>query len=118
MSINRFLNRVHDPANYNCAHFVVDVWQHLTGVNLRESFSGFLLPHYDRYVKTNLLRGFNKLIEPVSPCIVLMRNNGMQPHVGVFYKGKILHLADGGGVEFQEPRIATMLFKRISYYTT
>jgi hypothetical protein len=61
------------------------------------------------------VRGFTKLEKPESPCFVVMQRNRVQPHVGIFYKNRILHLTDHG-VEFQPLQVARRYFVKIGFY--
>jgi hypothetical protein len=115
MSIDLFFNRVYNKSKYNCAHLVAEVWQHLTGEDIHELLAGFLLPPRDRYVKNGIQHNFEKLKNPVSPCLVLMRKPKLAPHVGLFYQGRVLHIHEAG-VQFQPLDKATRGFTKLSFY--
>lgn len=105
----------YDRQNYNCAHFARDVWQIETGADITETLSGFLLPPGERKVDPGLRRKFKRLSKPVSPCIVLMHRPKSVPHVGVYLRGKVIHLHEKG-VEFVSMDIATRGFKKMGFY--
>ncbi|MBN46211.1 MAG: hypothetical protein CMH23_07025 [Methylophaga sp.] len=115
MSIDQFYNRVYNRQTYNCAHFVAEVWAHITGRDITHILKGFLLPPKDRYVRAELRRQFEKLTEPKSPCIVLMQRPKTVPHVGLFYNGKVFQIHERG-VEFQPLDVATRGFKKVGFY--
>ena len=115
MSIDPFFNRVYDKSKYNCAHFVAEVWQHLTGDDIHDFLKGFLLPPRERYVKSGVRHNFEKLGKPTSPCIVLMRKPCLAPHVGLFYQGRVFHINEMG-VQFQPLNVATRGFTKLSFY--
>lgn len=115
MSIDAFFGRRYDRRTYNCAHFVIDVWAHLTGDNIAHIMRGFLLPADSRYVRMDLRRSFVKLETPVEPCIVLMQRRRNAPHVGVWIGGKVFHLHENG-VELQPIEVVSIPFHKIGYY--
>lgn len=113
--LDAFLSRRYNKETYNCAHFVRDVWQELTGMDLGAEFEGFLRPPKDRYTDPAIRRAFKRLNKPSSPCVVLMQRRGCVPHVGVFVRGKIIHLHEQG-VEFLPVEVATRGFKKLGFY--
>ncbi len=115
MSIDAFLGKVYHSGKYNCAHFVVDVWEHVTGVNIEKVMEGFLLPPKDRFVNKSIRKFFVKLDKPAHMSIVLMRRPRVEPHVGLFYKDRVLQI-EKNGVSYQPLSIATIGFKKVSFY--
>ncbi len=115
MSIDCFLDRTYDKRTYNCAHFVSEVWEYLTGVRIDDILKGFLLPPKERHVCPEIRHSFRKLDKPRGLCIVLMQRPRTDPHVGLFYKNKILHITESGPclVPFE---IATLGFKKVWFY--
>lgn len=109
-------NRQYNRETYNCAHFVCDVWKELTGKDIEKELSGFLRPPKERQAGMDLRRTFRKLEKPESPCVVLMQRPGTVPHVGVFVRGKVIHIHERG-VEFLPLDIAARGFDRLGYYT-
>tara|TARA_Y100001973_G_C5206110_1_gene341643 strand:+ start:1444 stop:1797 length:354 start_codon:yes stop_codon:yes gene_type:complete len=115
MSIDKFFNRTYDRQNYNCAHFVAEVFKAETGRDIAHILKGFLLPPKDRYVRAGLQHKFVKLDEPKNNCIVLMRRPRSVPHVGIFIRGKVLQIHETG-VEYMPLDIATRGFTKIGFY--
>lgn len=115
MSLDHFFTRQYHEGSYNCAHFVAEVWESLTGVDIRGSLNGFLLPPKDRFVGRSVRREFERLEKPKSPCIVLMHTAKGSAHVGLFYLGKVFHIRRAG-VFFQPVDIVTMGFKTHRFY--
>lgn len=116
MNLDRFLLKRHDAERYNCAHFACDVWQAVTGEDLRRSAEGFLLPPEERYADLRLLRLFERSDTPTDPCLVLFRRPGLAiPHLGVFTQGRVIHLNERG-VERMPPSVAGRGFTKIDYY--
>lgn len=103
ISIDGFLGRVYEPG-YKCLHFASDVWHYLTGVDIRSRLLG------------GHIASFRREERPVDPCIVLMQSRGVIPHVGVYYRGRVLHLTELG-VQYQPVEIATLGFKTIRFYS-
>ena len=115
MSIDKFLDRQYNANTYNCAHFVCEVWEHLTGKSIEDFMCGFLLPVKDRFAKPSIRKHFKKLKEPAEMCIVLMRRPKTTPHVGLYYKNKVLQI-EKGGVTLMPLYVATMGFNKVSFY--
>jgi hypothetical protein len=115
MSIDALYGKVYNKTTYNCAHFVVDAWKHITGVDIGDRLSGFMAPPAARVVVAQERHGFNRLPAPVSPCLALMSRRRSAPHVGIYYIDRILHLHEYG-VEFQPVSVAMRGFSNIRYY--
>lgn len=69
---------------YACQEFVNEAWGVITGECLAQRLDDHL----------NGLGSFEQLSEPISPCLVFFSNARHQNHIGLFYAGKVLHLAD------------------------
>lgn len=61
------------------------------------------------------MRGIKRLKSPVSPCFVLMQRSQTIPHIGVYWKGRVLHLNDKGA-QYQPLNIARGYFPLIRFY--
>ncbi len=102
-------------AKRNCWHMVRAAWRDLTGVDL-----GDLTP---ATISASALAGavgaseaaFSLLISPTDPCIVLMQNPGASPHVGLYYRGKVLQVSSSGA-SYCPLRLATMGYKEVRFY--
>lgn len=116
MSIDAFFHRSYNRETYNCAHFVCDVWESVTGERIDHRIDGLLKPSSSRHADFGLRRRFRKLVQPESPCIVLMHRKGNAPHVGIFVRGKVMHIHELG-VEFQPVDVASRGFNKIGFYT-
>lgn len=115
MSIDEFFKRKYDRRNYNCAHFVCEVWKATTGEDLAHKLRGFLQAPEDRRAVLSDLRSFERLQAPESPCLALMQRRGSAPHVGMFLRGRVLHIHEMG-VEFQPIDVASRGFEKIGFY--
>lgn len=116
ISVDVLLYRRYDARHYNCAHFVVEAWEYLFGQSISDKMHGFLCSIKERKVSFGLRRDFFPLSKPKSPCLVWMSRIGYPPHVGIFLRGRILHIQNSGPV-FQSVYLATLGFKKIRYYS-
>ena len=114
-SIDVFFHRKYDRNSYNCAHFVCEVWQSLTGESIAHKLAGLLEAPKDRRASFDLRRQFKRLERPESPCLALMQRRGSAPHVGLFLRGRVLHIHEMG-VEFQPIDVASRGFEKIGFY--
>lgn len=115
MSIDAFYRRKYNRNSYNCAHFVCEVWEYLTGQRIADRMGGLLAPFADRRASFSLRHDFKRLATPESPCIVLMQRPRFPSHVGIYLDGKIFHIRETG-VEFQPIDVASFGFKFLRYY--
>lgn len=109
METDKFLDRVYDLKNYNCAHFVTEVWEDLTGEDISELCGSFV--GNDAW---SSLKDRKKLRKPESPCVAIMQNPSILPHAGIYVEGRILHITETG-VKFEELSVLK-LYNRISFY--
>lgn len=114
-SVDDYLERTYNRKTYNCAHFVCEVWQALTGEDISGALRGFLNGRGEGRAIINDLRKFKRLDAPESPCLALFHATRQAPHVGIYFKGRILHIQPRG-VEFQPVEVVMLGFKRMGYY--
>lgn len=81
--IEQLLNRERGPG-YACQEFVNEAWQIITGEDLSQRLNDH----------QNNRKMLEQLSEPISPCLVFFSNARYENHVGLFYCGKVLHLAE------------------------
>lgn len=115
MSFQYLFHRKYDRNNYNCAHFVVEVWRLLADQDIEPILSGFLLPPKQRKVALGKRRQFKPIQKPESPCLVAMHRPKSAPHVGMYWKGKVLHIHENG-VEYMPVDVASRAFKTVRFY--
>jgi hypothetical protein len=106
MNTDQFLLKRFNREKYNCWDFARDVWREATGQDLFTTVP----PCVDSILPTR-----EEISSPVSPCLVLMLRKRLTPHVGVYYKGRILHMNERGP-EFSEPSHATAPYPTVKYY--
>jgi len=101
--------------SYNCAHYVCDVWELEVGQDIRPTMACFLARPGERTAGLSLVRELERLAAPVDPCIVLFRRAKATPHVGVFIRGRVLHLDKSGPIR-QLIAVARIGFHSVRYY--
>lgn len=114
MNLAKFEHLHWHDENYNCAHFLVDAWQELTGQDLSSVLFELCTSHQKRLIVPDKLKHFKKLDQPITPCIALLRGT-QQTHTGIYQHGNILHLSRAGMVN-QPVAVAMQGFDSISYY--
>lgn len=114
-SVDSMLDRKYDARNYNCAHFVAEAWEHITGNAMSDRLRGFLAPMAGRSAPLNLRREFKPLAKPESPCLVWLTGRNCPPHVGMYIRGKVLHIRKSG-VIFEPLHLAVLGFRRVRFY--
>jgi hypothetical protein len=112
---DHFMDRRMKGDAYNCAHFAEEVWLALTGECLSDRAGHLLRTGVQPDLRASEVSKFEKLPAPVDPSLVVMRRRGASPHVGVYTRGKVLHLQHSG-VEFMELEVATRGFSKVSFY--
>ena len=105
MSVDKYLDRRFHRQNYNCLDFVCDVWKDEVGEDLRPIL----------YKHTGCRRSFVELEAPSEPCIVLLRRSDHTPHVGIYLRGRILHIHELG-VEFFPLDVVAQQYSSVKFY--
>lgn len=101
---------------YNCMDFVREVWLDVADEDIRDRLHFMLAAITARRMTKADVRRFEKLREPAEPCIVVFHVAHREPHVGVYFRRKVLHLTQQFGVQFQRINQAALGAKRVSYY--
>ena len=115
MSIDRFLAKSYNANSYHCAHLVVDVWAFIKGEDLTPHLLPTLTPLSQVKTPDNCKVKFKSLSKPKTTCLVLMRGVKRNPHIGVFYEGRVLHLTEGG-VRFDRLGTCKTLYQNMRFY--
>ena len=114
--IDALFDRTYHKQRYNCVHLVCEAWQLLTGQDLSQRTAGILRAVSDGSgLQRDDTRAFERLTKPVSPCIVLMHGRKQSPHVGLFYRRKVLHITEQG-VQYMPLDVARIGFDRVRFY--
>lgn len=114
-SIDSFFHKKYNKDTYNCAHFASEVWEAICEESISKKLGELLLPFDQRTTKNSIRHSFKKLKVPESPCLVLMQRHRCNAHVGIYLRGKVLHIQEKG-VEFLPLDIVTMGFDKIGFY--
>ncbi len=114
-SIDEFFQKKYNRSNYNCAHFASELWLKMVGEDISPKLCGVMTGLSDRKITFDLRRKFERLDSPVEPCLVLMQRPKTPPHIGIFLRGKVLHLKESGA-EFQPIDVASFGFTKIGFY--
>jgi len=117
MSVDKYFSRSYDKASYNCAHLVKEVWLDLTGNDIDYALNGFLRAPKERFVSKSERRNLKRLDSPQSPCIVLFQSPRVPPHVGIFLRGRVLHITENRGVRFDRLNDITLGVSKITFLT-
>jgi hypothetical protein len=114
--VDRFLDRVRSK-DYRCFDFVREVWLESFGEDIGTKLHAFANSKVaDRRIKPSEVRKCHTLAAPVDPCFVLMqRDNRLEPHIGIWYKGNVLHLA-GTGAQYLPLEAVAFRYTRITYF--
>lgn len=114
--LDAFLSRPYDPKHYNCAHLAIEVWECLMQRPVASSIYGFLVPGETRSTLHHA-EGVRMLAKPEDGCFVLMRSKVRPPHVGIYYRGKIIQFAGNKRVQNLPPEVALTGYTRVRYFT-
>lgn len=110
-SVDPFFFRRYDAKNYHCLHHAAEVWKAVTGEDILDKLAGVLNGLSRSHVKA-----FARLERAQAPCLALMRQRiGGTLHVGVYLKGRILHITPRG-VEFQPACVVGARYTDLRFY--
>ena len=111
-SIDRFLFARRNK-NYDCLDFAAEVWEAITAEDIRDRLGSLLNRNLRSVgsVRTN----FKRLSEPEEPCFVVFHSDRNDAHVGVFLRGRVLHLLHSAP-EFMELDVAGRGFTRVRFF--
>lgn len=108
------MGKVRGP-DYNCAHYVAELWQDETGQDIRHVLGGFLARAGARCATPAPIHTTRRIHAPVSPCIVLFRRVKAVPHIGIYLRGRVVHLA--GQRPIRQPlAVARLGYTSVRYY--
>lgn len=99
----------------NCWHLAQDVWSNLTGVDLGDQtpVEHSAMSYTNRAMMVaNTLKELDKLQDP---CLVLFQRKRLEPHVGVYYHGKVLHM-NSKGAAYQDIDFVAANYTTTSFY--
>lgn len=116
MNFDKYFGRVYHIRNYNCAHLVVEAGTDVFGPRIGEMLRAYLCAPSERKSKLSDLKLGRWLKKPVDPCVVLFQAPGRIAHVGLFYKGKVLHINERG-VQYQPLDVVSFGYPKVRFFT-
>jgi hypothetical protein len=90
--------------SYDCATYAAEMWEHLTGDDIRPVLLMLSGAAY-----------FRRVSKPAEPSLVVMRRGHAATHVGIFVRGRVQHLGRRGPVR-QPLHLATLGYKSVRFY--
>lgn len=121
IEVDRYLGREFHWKRYNCWDFVRDVWLDHAGVDLGNRTPEvvtqqtlkemFAIQEFD--VDGRVVRRIPNLEDP---CLVMLVRPNVLSHVGVYVRGKLLHLQPRGNVIHQDLAVAAQGFTEVRFY--
>jgi hypothetical protein len=118
MSVDKYFDKEFNGTNakrYDCLNFARDVWLDIKGIDLAIKLQGAFGPPSGRTPRRQFFREFQKISKPQDPCLVLFERPRAAPHIGVFIRGRVLHLKETG-VQFQPLDVISFQFKTVRFY--
>lgn len=112
-----YLGRRFDMRRYNCWHLVRDVWRDMTGVDLGDLTPRSLATPALAQAAGEAAEGdaFLRVDSPPKAGIVLFERPRWMPHVGVMFRGKVLHMQPDGA-RYQTLDAAARGFRDVSFW--
>lgn len=117
LEVDKYIQKRHSMKDYNCWDFIREVWIDLTGIDIghRTPTNLSRKAMKERFEKEEYQ--FKRLTVLQDPCLLLFKRNKILPHVGVYYKGKVLHLPEKSNGKYEPLDIASLGFQEVRYYT-
>lgn len=115
ISVDKYLSKSYRTPTYNCFSFAREAWLELTGTDLGDQTPD---THNASEYTLRALQVANTLTRldcPEDPCLVLLQRKRLEPHIGVFYQGRVLHLNRSGAYYVPLGQI-TPGYPSVSYY--
>ena len=114
--IENYLRKQHNMETYNCWDFIREVYLDLT-----EQDIGFRTPKgasradmKEKFAREEAQ--FERIEKPQDPCIVLFKRKKVLPHVGIFVRGRVLHLPEKTTARYEPLEIASLGFIDTRFY--
>lgn len=114
MSLDDFYNKQYHRSDYNCSHFVRDVWLFLKGVDISDLVGAFNSGELITAMKAR--SDLTALEKPLDPSIAWFQTDPKEPpHVGIYIEGQIFHMTPDG------PKLHPLLwvssqYKKVKFY--
>lgn len=107
-SVDPYLGRTYVPHTYDCWDMLAEAWLELTGFDIgpRPTAPEAALA---------IWRHFHRLPAAASPSIAFMRRRRLVSHVGLFWKGRVLHIQPEGA-RYERIEQASLGFTEVGFY--
>ena len=111
MEINGdILSREYHPDKFNCGHFFLWAWNKLF------PDKAFAIPGGDQGFGLLSVKSNFKMVSKLEKYgVVTMHHRSFVPHIGIFFKGKVLHIRQNG-VEYQPLSVVRIGYQEIRFY--
>jgi hypothetical protein len=115
VNLDKYFDKIYDESEYNCAHFVCEVWKDLFNQDISGPLNGVLRAPGQRRLSAHDLAVFEPVGTPTGPCLALFQIWRKQPHVGIWINGKVLHITEKG-VEWTYVETFSVSFNQVRFY--
>lgn len=113
--VDPYLAKEYNRKSYNCWHMAKDIWLELTGVDLKHLVpEDSTIEAHNRHT-VEAATSLKRVDNLQDPCLVLMQRQRLEPHVGVYYKGQLLHL-NNHGAQYRPLEHITVPYPTVTYY--
>jgi hypothetical protein len=89
----------------------------LQGDEMKQLMSGFLCAPTERKARPSNLRPHRFLRKPEELCVVLMQAPRVATHVGIWIRGRVLHIIANKGVQYQPLDVVRVGFSKVRFFT-
>lgn len=115
-SVDEYLGRTYHRERFNCFHLAAEVWMDLTSQDLIKLYGDAIRNGVEsKKLSRRLIQGFREIRVVQDPCIVLLQNPRTSPHIGVYLRGRVLHIREHSGVRFEAIHFARLGFKTMRF---
>lgn len=114
-SVDALFTRSFDDDTYNCAHFVVDAARYLFELDYKDEFLPVMTSVDKRQIVLSSRTSFKRVQRAMDGDVVMLRAGRQTPHVGLFVRGKILHI-QRSGVQLQPLHVVEVGFSAVRFY--
>ena len=112
--IDTYLNRRYDYDQFNCGHFVSEVYYDLTNINISDITSSFIKRNAKEFRRFLRDRVRLEKVDPI--CLMLMQDDILETHVGVVVEPeKVLHLTENGPI-CEHINNLKSLYSKVTFY--
>lgn len=112
---SKYTSKQYDDDNYDCLHFACELYNELTGISVDDGVFTQCQNTGKRIVNPTMLRRYQPLQSPKSPCFVVMHRVDKRTHAGVYIDGCIVHLTKNG-LQYLPPHLLATNYPVIHYY--